>query len=164
MSGESKNLFVSHSYLDDAVLQGLKAALEKAGYIVEALPHDGPKPKDTAVASFTNEMPSAPCIDRAEALIVLVSPGLRTMSEVNSEVEYAERRGKRIVGVYVRGGRETDLPANFQKYGDALVSWPSTRVMEALDGTLNIWLRPDGETPVSERDIERFTCGEPVPE
>jgi hypothetical protein len=171
VSGDAKNLFVSHSYSDDAVLQELKGFVEGVGYVVRTLQHEGLEPIGTAAEACPSDTPSAPYdtpsvpyIDRAETLVVLISPGTRTRSDVDSEIEYAEKQGKRIVGVYVRGGREADLPANFRKYGDALVCWPSALVVEALTGDLKAWLQPDGETPVPELDIERFTCGEPVPE
>ncbi|WP_141593827.1 TIR domain-containing protein [Myxococcus sp. AB056] len=164
MSEGAKNLVFCHACRDDAVLHELAAHLETRGFVVRTLPFDGASLSGAVVEPGANELSSRSSIDWAGTLVVLISPGARVRAGIDSEIEYAERGRKRIVGVYVCGGQEADLPAGFQKYGAALVSWPSERVLDALDGGLNTWFEPDGKTPVQERDIERFTCGEPVPE
>ena len=163
MSGETKNICISHAPQDDAVVQELKELLKGHGYSLQ----DSSKESHTSSGAAGEHHIKAgltPRIDWAGALLVLISPATRTRPWVDWEIEYAERQGKRIVGVYVPGGRDANLPASFQMYGDALVCCQIERVVEALNGTINTWCNPDGSILVPERDIERFTCGEPTPE
>lgn len=163
MRGEIKNVRISHAIRDDSVVQELTVLLKKHGYSVQ----DSSKESNTlseAAGEHYTKAGLAPSIDWAGALLVLISPAIRTRQWVDWEIEYAERQGKRIVGVYVPGGGDADIPASFQMYGDALVGYQIDRVVEALRGTITTWCNPDGLTVVPERDIERFTCGEPTPE
>ena len=54
------------------------------------------------------------------------------------------KKGKRIIGVYINGASDSDVPENFEKYGDALVGWDSNRIIGALNGTINNWETPEG--------------------
>lgn len=54
-------------------------------------------------------------------MIVLISPETHTSKWVEWEIEYAAKLGKRIVGVFVRGGMDSDIPENLDLYGDAKV-------------------------------------------
>lgn len=149
MSGEIRTLFISHAPRDGETFQGLQALCKKQRYGIEG----GPPPSGTS---------STARIDAADALVVVISPATRTRAEVNEEIEYAHRQGKRIVGVYAPDGTESDVPASFQKYGPALVTCQAEQVLAALVGDINHWFTPDGDA-VSEREIDRFTCGEEEP-
>ncbi|ADO73728.1 TIR domain-containing protein [Stigmatella aurantiaca] len=159
MSDESKNICISHAPQDGAVVQELKGLLAMHGY---SLQHSSSESPLLSGAAGAHRM--TPRIDRAGALLVLISPAIRTRPWTDKEIEYAERQGKRIVGVYVLGGQDADLPVSFQMYGDALVNCQVERVVDAVNGTINTWCNPDGSNLVPERDIERYNCGEPTPE
>lgn len=163
VSNGARNLFISHAHKDDDNLQGLKDLLGRSGYTIRDGSIDSAKPNNANNDHYIKYQLLAPRIDWASTLVVLISPITHTRAWVNWEIEYAARQGKRIVGVYVHGGQDSDLPVNFRLYGDALVGWQADRVMGAVNGTIDTWFKPDGaEFP--ERDIERFTCGEPTPE
>ncbi|NOK33066.1 TIR domain-containing protein [Corallococcus exercitus] len=163
MNGEAKNLFISHAHQDDAALQGLCDLLRRNGYNIRNSSIDSTKPNEATSEEYIKYKILKPRIDWAGTMLVLISPVTHTRPWVDWEIECAQRQGKRIVGVYVQGGQESNLPASFQMYGDALVGWQADRVMAALEGSLNTLFQSDNKTEFPERDIDRFTCGEPEP-
>ncbi|WP_375768787.1 TIR domain-containing protein [Archangium gephyra] len=165
MSDEARTLFISPAQQDDAELQVLKNILERNGYEIRDSPIDNSRPNAATNEQHIKSKILAPCIDQVDAVLVVISSATRTRPWVDWAIECAQQQDKRIVGVYVQGGQVSDLPANFQMYGDALVGcWQADRVMDAIEGRSNTLFMPDGETEFPERDIDRFTCGEPKPE
>ena len=83
-------------------------------------------------------------INWAGTIVVLIGPGTYTRKYVNYEIEYARKKDKRIVGVYLRGESQSKLPAELRKahnegYNDlALVRWNSDSIVSAIRGT-NSW-------------------------
>jgi hypothetical protein len=82
-------------------------------------------------------------ISWAGTTLVLIGKDTHSREWVNWEIEQAHKQGKRIVGVYVRGGTETDIPAPLEKYASAIVGWESTCIMDAIDATENPFENPD---------------------
>jgi len=158
MSGEIKNLFISHVHEDDAELQGLKDLLGRNGYEIRDGSIDSSKPNEANNPEYIKYEVLAPKIQWAGAFLVLISPRTCESLWVEWEIQYAQQLGKRIVGVYVQGGQESDLPENFQKYGDSIVGWQAEKVMDAIEGRTNDWVGPDGVTPSQERAISRYSC------
>jgi hypothetical protein len=161
VSGEAKNVYIIRTR-NDAAPHELKELLQSNGYTLQDSLVDSPSLGD-ADEDRSKETVLAPRIDRASILLVLISPTARAKPLVDWAIGYAASHGKRIVGVYAQGGQTSDLPVNFHMYGDALVVCQAERVLEAASGTLDTWFKPD-DTEFPERDIERFTCGEPEPE
>ena len=79
------------------------------------------------------------------------------MSWVNWEIEYAEKLGKRIVGVYAHGANECDIPEALEKYADDVRGWNSEGVIDAILGRTNEWRNPAGELR-DPRPIKRYGC------
>jgi MTH538 TIR-like domain (DUF1863). len=64
---------------------------------------------------------------------------------VNWEIEYAATHGdKRVVGVYLTGATDSDLPDALNDYGDACIPWSTDKIKAALDGR-DIWEDRSGE-------------------
>jgi hypothetical protein len=63
---------------------------------------------------------------------------------VNWEIRKANELGKRILGVYARGGTEADIPAALNDYGDAIVNWNADSIISAVEGQDNSFKKPDG--------------------
>ena len=55
------------------------------------------------------------------------------------EIEYAEKEGKRVVGVWARGEAQCDVPDALEKYADAVVGWQGTNVIDAITGEKDGW-------------------------
>lgn len=83
-------------------------------------------------------------ISWAGTVVVLIGKNTHSRPWVNWEIEQANKRGKRIVGVYVRGGTEADSPPALEKYASAIVGWNTDSIINAIDGTDNVFQNPDG--------------------
>lgn len=83
-------------------------------------------------------------ISWAGTMVVLIGKDTHTRRWVNWEIEQANKQGKRIVGIYKRGGTEADVPAPLEKYASSIVGWYSECIMNAIDGTENPFENPDG--------------------
>jgi len=158
MSDETKNVFISHVHEDDELVKNLKDLLGKNGYQVRDGSIDSSKPNDAKSEEYIKSGVLAPRINWASTLIVLVSPKTKDSWWVNWEVEYAEKQGKRIVGVWANGAQGTEAPDTVDMYADAMVGWQADRVIDAMTGKINNWTDPDGTTRAA-RSIPRYSCG-----
>lgn len=79
------------------------------------------------------------------AVIVLIGPQTHTRDWVNWEINQENKEGKPIIGVFIQGAKDLDVPANFEKYGNALVGWNSGKIIRAIDGKCNDWVFSNGE-------------------
>jgi hypothetical protein len=158
MADEIKNVFISHVNEDDEVLQDFKGMLRSNGYDIRDSSIDSTKSNEATNENYIKSGILAPRIEWAGAVIVLISPDTHKSPWVEWEIEYAEKLNKRIVGVWVRGGQEADLPKNLELYADAVVGWQTDRVIDAINGRLNNWFTSKGEER-APRDISRYSCG-----
>ncbi len=157
MPDEVRNVFMSHIHEDDDALPQLKGLASKSGLVVRDGSINADKPNRATSDDYIKSQILAPRIQWASVLVTLVSPETRTSSWVDWEIEYAHKLGKRIVGVWVRGARDADLPDALDKYADAVVGWNSEKVVDAITGASNDWLTPAG-VPRSGREIKRYSC------
>ena len=89
---------------------------------------------------------------------MLIGKDTHSREWVNWEIEQAHKQGKRIVGVYVRGGTEADIPAPLEKYASAIVGWESTCIMDAIDGAENPFENPDSSPRQPSHTPVTVTC------
>jgi hypothetical protein len=87
----------------------------------------------------------------------LISPDTHTSDWVDWEIEYAAKQNKRIVGVYVRGAQDSDVPTNLDLYADAVVGWSGPSVLDAIEGRTSDWVTSAG-TVRPPRTISRYKC------
>jgi hypothetical protein len=97
-------------------------------------------------------------ISWARTFIVLIGQGTHSRPWVDWEIREAAHQGKRIVGVFTRGGTENDIPPAFERYGNALENWSSNSIMRSVDGPENTFKNPDGSERTSRFDPNRVTC------
>ena len=76
---------------------------------------------------------------------------------MNWEIEYAHKIGKRVIGVWAPGAKDTDLPRALDEYAYAVVGWNSERIIDAINGDIDDWSGPEGN-PRPERAISRYAC------
>lgn len=154
---EIKNVFISHVHEDDDILPDLKGLLGRSGYQIRDGSIDSSKPNDATNPDYIKTDILAPRIQWASTMIVLISPQTHTSEWVNWEIEYAAKQGKRIVGVYVHGGMDSDIPQALDLYADAVVGWNSDSVIDAITGKNNDWANADGSIR-APRTIARYSC------
>ncbi|MDE6284299.1 MAG: TIR domain-containing protein, partial [Bacilli bacterium] len=84
-----------------------------------------------------------PKIDWVGTVVVLIGKETKNRPYVNWEIEYAIRHEKKIIGVYLPGATEEDVPEGVLKYGDSLVTWEARKITKALSGGTE-WETPKG--------------------
>lgn len=53
---------------------------------------------------------------------------------MNWEIKTAADMGKRIVGVFLQGAKDEDVPAELYEYGHNLVGWNGEKIVRAING------------------------------
>lgn len=157
MADEIKNIFISHIHEDDAGLGELKELLVKHGLDVRDSSITSEKPNAAKDPDYIMRDILAPRIEWASVLVVYVSPDTKDSEWVNREIEYANKLGKRIVGVWEHGESECEVPEALDRYGDALVGWHGESIVDAITGKSNDWYEHSGGVRAS-RPIKRFSC------
>lgn len=157
MSDDVKNVFISHVHEDDSILKDLKDLLARSGYDIRDGSIDSSKPNQAKDPDYIKSEILAPRIRWASTMVVLISPETHTSGYVDWEIEYAHKQRKRIIGVWMQGAKDSDLPKALDKYRDALVGWQADRVMDAIIGKINQSSSPDGKE-LPSREIGRYKC------
>ena len=150
MSEESKrrHLFISHHHKDDEQVSNLTKLLSNRGYdvrnsSVRMNPDNQKRMAENKVSDKVIERILRMKISWAGTTVVLIGKDTHSRPWVNWEIDKANEQGKRIVGVYLHGGTEADIPPSLEKYGDAIVNWNTDSIMDAIDGN-NTFQTPDG--------------------
>jgi len=134
---KSHNVFISHYGKDDNHVQSLKARLKNQGYNIRNFSVDSTNHKD-------GRKPSKPVVERllrmrinwSSTFICLVGPKTHTRQWVDHEIKEAVKQGKKIIGVYTHGSKETaDLPKDLDKVASSLIGWNSIdKIGDAISG------------------------------
>ena len=146
-----RHVFISHHHADDAEVDNLNRLLKGSGFDVRnssirAKPANQRRLDRGEVKEETIRRLLRMKISWAGEVLVLIGKDTHTRSWVSWEIEQAHKQGKRIVGVYIRGGTEADVPPALEKYASAIVGWNSKSIMTAVDGSDNPFELPDGTT------------------
>lgn len=160
MARRKVRVIVSRLLRDDALLKELKALLLPLGIELEIdlmvpgepddLKNDPPIEDDVLVSRIT----------AAEALLVLITSSTPLSKLVNRQIECAMKESRRIIGVYAPNTKVSGVPDSLAKFGDSLVEWNGSRILDAMDGKLDgKWSTPVGKT-IPPRDIPRYDCSD----
>ena len=165
MSPDSRrrHVFISHHHKDDADVGKLTELLSRRGYdirnsSIRAKPSNQARLDKGLVSDETIRRLLRMKISWAGTVIVLIGKETHSRPWVNWEIDQANRQGKRIVGVYVQGGTEADLPPSFDDYGSALVAWNSDSIINAIEGTECPFQKPDGSARAPVHAMATSTC------
>jgi hypothetical protein len=142
MTENYKNVFVSHFGKDDEHVQNLKKLLSNKDYTLRNSSIDSTKPNDANNNHYIKYNLLKPGLQWASTCIVLIGPETHKRHWVNWEIEQAFKLGKRIVGVYINGACNSDIPENLEKYGSGVVGWHGNSIIKAIEGD-NKWCNPD---------------------
>lgn len=165
MSVESnrKNVFISHHHGDDAEVTKLTELMSRKGYdirnsSIRAKPANQRRLDQGLVKEETIRRLLRMKISWAGTVIVLIGRETHSRPWVNWEIEQANKQGKRIVGVYVRGATESDKPVALEKYASTIVGWNADNIMSAISGTANEFQNPDGSSRTVAHARVSLTC------
>jgi hypothetical protein len=160
---ERRHVFISHHHNDDAEVTKLTSLLSKSGYdirnsSVRLKPENQRRWDQKLVKDETIRRLLRMKISWAGSVVVLIGKETHTRPWVDWEIEQANKQGKRIVGVYVQGGKEADKPAALEKYASAIVGWNADNIIAAIDGTENPFQNPDGSSRDAAHARVSCTC------
>ncbi|ACK74154.1 Domain of unknown function DUF1863 (plasmid) [Gloeothece citriformis PCC 7424] len=165
MDSESKrrHIFISHHHADDAEVDKLVSLLSRSGYdirnsSIRAKPANQRRLEQGLVKDETIRRLLRMKISWAGTVVVLIGKDTHSRPWVNWEIEQANKQGKRIVGVYIRGGTEADKPPALEKYASAICGWDTNCIMAAIDGTANSFQNPDGSPRQAAHTRTSLTC------
>jgi hypothetical protein len=152
-----RNLFVSHRHEDDALVGDLKVLLAGHNLSIRDSSITIDKPNNAKNEAYIKSEILAARINWAGTVVVIISHDTKNHEWVDWEIEYAEKKGKRIVGVWAPGTDGCEVPEPLERHADALVSWDGQKIVEALTGP-PVWEQPDGaQRPL--QPVNRIGCG-----
>lgn len=148
-----KHVFISHHHADDSHVTRLTKMLGRNGYdlrnsSIRAKPANKERLRKGLVSDRTLKRLLRMKMNWASTVVVLVGKRTHERPWVDWEIRKANELGKRIVGVYARGGTKADLPLALEDYGHALVNWNSESLIDAIEGDQSPFEQPGG----GERD------------
>ncbi len=130
-----KDIFISHYHKDANEIDGLKSLIGRQNRF---------EPRDSSVYEEKNPNNAnneeyiksllRPKIKWASTFIVIISDKTHLSKWINWEIEYAQRLGKNIIGVYLPGFKKEDVPENLIDYANSVVGWNSYQVNKAISG------------------------------
>jgi len=152
-----KNVFISHIHEDDAGLADLKSLLSQNGMEIRDASINSANPNQAKSEDYIKSQILAPQIGWAGTLVVYITPETKNSDWVNWEIEYAEKCGKRIVGVWAHGCHQCEVPTALAEYADAVVGWHGSSLVDAIKGNCDVWESPEGK-PREPVPLKRHPC------
>lgn len=158
-----RHVFISHHHADDAQVDGMTALLKRNGHeirnsSIRAKPENQRRLDEKRVSESTLKRLLRMKISWASTVVVLIGKDTHARPWVDWEINKAKELGKRIVGVFERGGTENDIPPAFNKYGDALVAWNSSSMIDAIEGKCDPFEKPTGGERAPVSNLPRGRC------
>lgn len=152
------NIFVSHYHSDAENIKNLKELLKKHDTEMRDSSIYEEKSKNNAKDPDYIKSLIRPHINWAGVVVVLIGPKTSSSDYVKWELEYAADNDKRIVGVFLSGATDSDIPTPLKQSGNALVAWNSEKISRAINGEDIPWENPDGTPSTGHHNIPRITC------
>ena len=133
-----RNVFISHFHEDEEGVSGIKELLKKHGLNVRNYSITSEKFNNAKSPDYIKYHILAPHIQLCSVLVVYITPETKNREWVNWEPRIcAQKLSKRIVGVWARGEKGTELPEALNRYADAIVGWNGDSIIKAIEGTFN---------------------------
>jgi len=159
------HLFISHHHQDDAEVTNLTNLLSRRGWDVRnssirMKPSNEQRRAKGLIPDAVIERALRMRISWAQAVVVLIGKGTHARPWVNWEIEEAHRQGKRIVGVYIRGGTEADVPPALAKFAtQEIVGWNTDSIVSAVEGNNQPFQASDGSQRPRASAAGSSRCG-----
>ena len=151
---EIKNVFVSHYHEDEDSIKQFKDLLS-ADYCIKNYSVTTEKYNDATNEDYIKSL-LRPLINQSGTLICLIGPNTHNSKWVDWEIREAEKLDKQIIGVYIQGAKDSDIPPALEEFADAIVGWNTENIEKALGGE-SIFVKSDG-TPRDSISGGRGEC------
>ena len=144
-----KHVFISHHHADDGEVTRLTSLLQRSGHdirnsSIRARPANQGRLEQGLVSDRVIERLLRRKISWASTVVVLIGAQTHARRWVDWEIRKANEFGKRIVGIYVRGGTKADIPPALEDYSSSIVRWNTESIIAAIDGSRNSFEDPNG--------------------
>lgn len=152
---DTKNVFVSHYHEDEENIKKLKNLLS-SDYCIKNYSVTTDKYNEAENEEYIKYRYLKPLISQSSTLICLIGPETHDSEWVDWEIREAEKLGKQIIGVYIQGAKDSDVPQALKEFADAIVGWNADNITKALGGESS-FVNADG-TPRASVSGGRVTC------
>lgn len=145
-----RHLFISHHHKDDAEVTKMTALLSRHGWdirnsSIRMKPSNEQRRQMGLIPEAVIQRALRMRISWAQSVVVLIGKDTHERRWVNWEIEEAHRQGKRIIGVFARGGTNADIPPALEKFAtQEIVGWNTNSIVNALDGINTEFQNSDG--------------------
>ena len=158
-----KNVFISHHHGDDGHVDSFQRMLGRGDYhvrnsSVRMKPANERRVAEGRVSDNTIKRLLRMKMRWASTVVVLIGPKTHTRPWVNREIEQAHKLGKRIVGVYLHGGAEANVPKALNDYGQSIVRWSTKGIVDAIEGRNTRFESPTGDLRQSVHAMSTSRC------
>ena len=160
MSEQEKNIFVSHYHADAEKIEDLKNLIGKHGVDMRDSSIYEAKLKNNATnEKYIKYELIKPQMQWAGTVVVLIGDKTADSDYVDWEIRTAAEMGKKIVGVYLQGAKDKDVPPALNEFGSGLVGWNGEKIVNAINGKDVDWEKSDG-TPRDNNPgiISHYEC------
>jgi hypothetical protein len=159
----TKNIFISHHHKDDKSVSDFTNLLAGKNYNIR---NSSIRVNEKNKERLDKKLVPRKTIERllsmkmrwAGTAVVLIGSQTHSREWVNWEIEQAAKQGKRILGVFMHGGKDANIPENLEKYGDGLVGWNSEKIIAGLEGEDVGWCTSTGESRPPVTNVKRVVC------
>lgn len=160
MENEIKNIFVSHQHSDADKIEDFQKLIGRHGINMRDSSIYEKKLKNNAHnEQYIKQELIKPQIQWAGTVVVLIGKATAKSDYVNWEIKTAGEMGKRIIGVFLRGAKEEDIPEQLMVYGDNLVGWNGEKIVRAINGENLDWETPEGHKRTdSTSSVKHYQC------
>lgn len=160
---KSKNIFISHHHKDDNAVTDFTNLLSGKNYGIR---NSSIRVKDKNKSRLEKNQIPRKTLERllkmkikwAGTVVVLIGSKTHSREWVNWEIESAGKQGKRILGVFMKGAKDSDIPESLEKYGDGLVGWNSEKIIAGIEGEDVGWCNSGGHPRNPTFNVKRISC------
>ena len=110
------NLFISHKGEDEEKIDAFKNLMKKKGYDFRDSSIKKSEPNNANNKDYIKREILKPAIDWAGTVVVLIGKDTYTSDWVDWEINYAMEHDKKIIGVYLPGEINAELPDALKRF------------------------------------------------
>jgi len=132
------NIFISHQHNDAPSIKRVIDFIEKKGEIKvrDSSIYEEKKPNKATNPDYIKSLIRAQ-MDWAGTVVVLIGKETKNSDYVDYEINYAGKHDKKIIGVFIPGTDDNDIPNSFKEHGSALCRLRTESLNRALIGETN---------------------------
>lgn len=129
------NVFCSHFHEDEDSIKSFKDLMGDS-YSIRNYSVTSDKYNNAENKEYIKSL-LRPLIKEAGTFICLIGPKTHDSEWVDWEIREAERQDKPIIGVFINGASDADIPPALEEYAESIVGWRKEKIEAAMNGELS---------------------------